>query len=81
MKYGAEDGLANKTVLSVIIDNAGVKWFGTSNGVSRYDGDTWRTMGIADGLPDSTVNAIAQDGYRAISGLARITASLVMMVG
>jgi len=30
-----------KAVFSVFIDNNGIKWFGTMNGVSRYDGVEW----------------------------------------
>ena len=60
-RYTEEDGLASNTVLSIAIDNEGVKWFGTPDGLSRFDGHSWRTYTTADGLASNTINAIAGD--------------------
>ncbi len=35
-----EDGLSNSTVYSILQDNDGFLWFGTPNGLNRYDGYT-----------------------------------------
>ena len=37
----------------------GVYWFGTNNGLSRYDGADWQTYGTQNGLLGVDVYAIA----------------------
>lgn len=54
-------GLASNYVYSIAIDAAGNKWFGTDNGVSKFDGTTWTTYTTADGLADNYVEAILID--------------------
>lgn len=39
--YTTEDGLADKTVWAIASDKGGTLWFGTSGGVSRYNGKNW----------------------------------------
>lgn len=39
-----QDGLGDNTVLSIIKDRIGFMWFGTSNGLSRYDGNNFRNF-------------------------------------
>ena len=34
-------------------------WFGTANGISKFDGDTWKTYTTADGLAGNTVYSLA----------------------
>ena len=38
----SEDGLSNNRVLSVIRDSKGFMWFGTLDGLNRYDGYEFR---------------------------------------
>ena len=64
--YRAVDGLASNEVLAVLQDEEGVMWFGTGNGVSRYDGKTWTTYTEDDGLAHNTVGSILQDKEGAI---------------
>jgi len=61
--YTEADGLASNTVNAVFQSHDGVMWFGTDNGVSRFDG-TWRAYTTADGLASNAVNAVfqTQDG-------------------
>lgn len=40
-----QDGLADNTVTSIYKDTDGFMWFGTNNGVSRYDGKNIRNFG------------------------------------
>ena len=40
-------------------DSNGVLWFGTNNGVSRYDGKSWRNLGVKEGLLSKDVYALA----------------------
>lgn len=62
--YSIDDGLGASQVWSVYQDRRGVMWFGTTHGVTRYDGQTFRTIGLRDGLPDPLVRTIleAPDG-------------------
>lgn len=42
--FTTTDGLANNRVMSVYEDKAGIIWFGTGGGVSRYDGKSFRNF-------------------------------------
>lgn len=37
-RLGIDDGLSQSTVLSILQDRKGFMWFGTANGLNRYDG-------------------------------------------
>ena len=55
------DGLASNTVLTIFEDSYGIMWFGTPDGLTRYDGESFQTFTIQDGLVDDTVSVIFQD--------------------
>lgn len=38
-----QDGLADNTITSIYKDRDGFMWFGTNNGLSRYDGKLIKT--------------------------------------
>ena len=58
----SNSGLASDYVLSIAIDAEGNKWFGTNNGVSKFDGENWTTYNTSNsGLASNLVNAIAID--------------------
>jgi len=40
--YKAEDGLTSNTVRSIIQDRSGFIWFGTEDGLNRFDGHTFK---------------------------------------
>ena len=42
--------LALRFVISILEDSEGALWFGTDQGVSRYDGRDWQFFGMEDGL-------------------------------
>jgi|GEM_PF-685737 ligand-binding sensor domain-containing protein len=49
-------------IVSSVIDQKGIKWFGTwGGGLSRFDGKKWKNYTTQDGLAGNTVNAIALD--------------------
>ena len=50
-------------------DNIGNLWFGTSNGVSRYDGITFTSFTTVQGLADNTVYSAIIDKQENIVGL------------
>ena len=55
------DGLASNRVLTIFEDSHGTMWFGTTNGLTRYDGESFQTFTIQDGLVDNTISVIFQD--------------------
>ena len=57
--FGADEGLGNLAVQSVIQDRRGYLWAGTLNGLYRYNGERFEHFGIAEGLPDSAVISLA----------------------
>ena len=63
--FDVTDGLADNYVRSILQDREGYLWFGTSGGVSRYDGQTFTTFATKDGLAANSVRSILQDreGY------------------
>lgn len=42
--FTTKEGLANNQVLSVYEDKAGIIWFGTGGGISRFDGKSFRNF-------------------------------------
>ena len=42
--FSVEDGLVARQVASAIEDKDGFMWFGTTNGLSRYDGNSFKTF-------------------------------------
>ncbi len=61
--YTSADGLASDDVNCVTIDAQGDLWFGTSEGISKFDGTNWFTfnMGNSPGLADNNITAIFFD--------------------
>ncbi|WP_421878061.1 two-component regulator propeller domain-containing protein [Marinoscillum sp.] len=45
--YTTRDGLASNTVYAVAQDNLGYIWFGTSRGLSRFDGQRFVNYDIS----------------------------------
>jgi ligand-binding sensor domain-containing protein len=55
------DGLASNTVLTVFEDSRGNIWFGTTDGLTRYDGKNFQTFTTEDGLVRNTIGLIFED--------------------
>jgi ligand-binding sensor domain-containing protein/signal transduction histidine kinase len=68
-RIGVEDGLAHNTVLTILQDRKGFMWFGTQDGLCRYDGYEFTVFRHQDADPTSLssnkVNVIVEDreGY------------------
>jgi ligand-binding sensor domain-containing protein len=62
--YRAADGLARDVVNAIVADKNGYLWFGTDEGLSRFDGYEFTNYGVNEGLPNAVVNAllITRDG-------------------
>ncbi|MDN5286535.1 MAG: two-component hybrid sensor and regulator [Mucilaginibacter sp.] len=62
---GLEQGLSNNSVNCVYQDHFGFMWFGTFDGLNRYDGSSLKkfrtTIGDSTSLPSQEVNTIAED--------------------
>lgn len=54
--YQVENGLSNNTVLCSLQDQMGFLWFGTKDGLNRFDGYSFRTYRKIPGKPESLGN-------------------------
>ncbi|MCC6726320.1 MAG: histidine kinase [Saprospiraceae bacterium] len=61
LHYGVGDGLPSAMVYYAFQDSKGFIWFGTANGLARFDGTRFKVIGIKDGLPDNEVVSIYED--------------------
>ncbi len=60
--YTAENSdLPHNEVRTICVDSFNVTWFGTPNGLTRFDGETWTTYTTEDSLADNSVNDIAYE--------------------
>jgi ligand-binding sensor domain-containing protein/signal transduction histidine kinase len=59
--YDVSDGLAHSGIQVIHQDRKGYLWFGTSEGLSRFDGYRFTNYGERDGLGHVIVNDIAED--------------------
>ena len=59
------DGLSQNTVTSIIQDDKGFMWFGTKDGLCRYDGKSFKTFmhdpRLTAGLGNSLIKRLVQD--------------------
>lgn len=65
-----EQGLPQSTVNAIMQDRTGFLWFGTQDGLCRYDGYTFivyrKTGGRATSIADNFIQALAEDGAGAL---------------
>jgi ligand-binding sensor domain-containing protein/signal transduction histidine kinase len=54
--YEVENGLSNNSVITSLQDKHGFMWFGTPDGLNRFDGYNFRIFRIADDTPNSPNN-------------------------
>ena len=75
--YSVADGLLRDAVYKIRQDSRGFMWFCTVEGVSRFDGYTFKNLTTDDGLPDRHVNDLLETRNGTIyiatdGGLARL---------
>jgi signal transduction histidine kinase/ligand-binding sensor domain-containing protein len=75
--FGLAEGLAGTYVNHLVRDSRGFLWFATSEGLSRFDGESFRNYGVAEGLPSISVADILEDEegtlwFATTAGLARM---------
>ena len=56
-----EDGLSQSTVTSIVQDEAGFLWFGTQNGLNRFDSQGLKIFRVDTNDPKSLPDALIQD--------------------
>ena len=61
LNYTSSDGLASNNVYCVYSDSRGFMWFGTDQGVSRFDGRKFTNFTTDNGLPDNDVFIVQED--------------------
>lgn len=76
-RFSLAEGLAGTHVNHVVRDSRGFLWFATSDGLSRFDGASFRNYGTGDGLPASDVLHVLEDDegtlwFATAGGLARM---------
>jgi ligand-binding sensor domain-containing protein len=62
-RYDLRDGLAHSHVAAIHQDTKGYLWFGTWEGLSRFDGYRFTNYDTRHGLGNSLINAIAEDRH------------------
>lgn len=58
-----DDGLASSEVYCQLQDSTGYMWFGTSRGLSRYDGYEFKNYTASDGLPSNSIIKMFYDRF------------------
>ena len=64
--FTKSDGLGADGINAISIDLLGNKWFGTLNGVTKFDGITWTNYTTENGLVDNLIYSLASDKNGAI---------------
>jgi PAS domain S-box-containing protein len=59
--YTTQDGLVESEVLSIMQDSKGYLWFGTWNGVSKFDGKLFNNQLVADKNGSNAVSSMLED--------------------
>ena len=59
-----EDGLSNNWVKAILKDKDGFMWFGTFNGLNRYDGNNFKVFQASEttNLGDNIIESLEEDG-------------------
>ncbi|WP_352421453.1 two-component regulator propeller domain-containing protein [Proteiniphilum sp.] len=63
--YNINTGLSQNTVYAIFQDNQGFMWFGTKDGLNRFDGTSFKIFKFSPGgnLRDNVFHRILQDKY------------------
>ncbi|HKJ79888.1 MAG TPA: two-component regulator propeller domain-containing protein [Prolixibacteraceae bacterium] len=59
--YTDKEGLSNNMVISIQQDDYGNMWFGTMEGLNRFDGESFTYFTEKEGLSDNVITSIIKD--------------------
>ncbi len=59
--YTVHEGLLSNAITALCQDSNGYLWIGTTDGLTIYDGLSFRNLTVADGLASNSVNCIEED--------------------
>lgn len=59
--FTTREGLAHNQAMCIYEDKAGMIWFGTGGGLSRFDGKTFRNFTLEGGQANNTITTIMED--------------------
>ena len=59
--YGIADGLLDNNITDLLLDRHENLWIATPNGLSYFDGSTFRTFTTEDGLPSNHIRCLFED--------------------
>lgn len=59
--YTTREGILSNGVTTLFQDSHGYLWVGTTDGLSVYDGQTFKNYTVVDGLASSWINCIIED--------------------
>ena len=58
--YTSDDGLGTSTVFDMIQDRDGYIWFATLNGISKFNGSSFRNYTVKDGLNSNNITCLTE---------------------
>ncbi|MCD4747478.1 MAG: histidine kinase [Bacteroidales bacterium] len=58
-----EKGLSQNWIYSIVQDSNGYMWFGTWDGLNKYDGYNFTIYNIENGLSNQTINTLFEDSH------------------
>ena len=59
--YSAKDGLPQSSIRCIFQDSKGFLWFGTYNGISKFNNVKFQNFNIEDDLTSNIINSIYED--------------------
>jgi len=62
--YSVRQGLSNSKVYDFVQDQSGYIWLATPSGLSRFDGESFKSFGINYGLDESSVRSLFIDSKK-----------------
>jgi len=60
--FNVQDGLSQSEVKVIVQDSVGYLWFGTADGLSRFDGTAFKNFSIHNGLSGNNITTAYVDG-------------------
>ena len=58
--FTTADGLSDNRIHRMLVDSRGLLWVSTAGGLSRFDGTSFQSFGIAQGLPFHAINDLLE---------------------